>query len=251
MLFLSLLSKVIEFAFADKIDTALEVTSEALNNVARKVEVSRVNHIEKLFEKELGTEVLVIYQHPYTWNDFFEIYDENKQVKYTVKGDHASIKRHLHVFDKGNREIGMVREKMRGIKSPFSYKAKPKQFEIFVYGKKLGKVKLKYFFGKPKHEVLYNGWHIDGNILGTSYRIISNNEEVAVVSNKVLLTQSDMYVASFHNIQYELDILLLVLTLDIANAPTKTEEHKSIRHERIRNRTDYKRKYRSHNKGLF
>jgi len=219
---MSLLGKIVEFVASDAIANALDIPIKALDKASKKIDSKSK---DKLFEKEHGTGILVINQHRFTWKDKFDVYNENREVKYTVKGKLASIKHHLHIYDANGKEIGMVKEKLISLRSPISLESKPVDFIIEINGKKLGKVKSRWSFGKQKYEVDFNGWRIEGDFLGWKYKIFNGNEEIANISQKVLYL-GDTYVVTFPNLQNELIVLMLVVALDAANAPKKSEELK-------------------------
>ena len=55
---------------------------------------------------------LLIKQMVFSWTDTYDIYDENGEAKYFVKSEFLSIGHKIHVYDRYDREVGMVREKL-------------------------------------------------------------------------------------------------------------------------------------------
>ena len=184
-----------------------------------------------MFEKQPGTEVLVLNQQRFTWRDKFNVYDEYENVKYTARGEFSSIKHHLHIYDVQGNEIGSVKEKLISMRSPLSFETDPKDFVFEIGGKKLGRIKSKWSFGKQKYEIGFNDWHIEGSVFGWKYKILDEKNEVANISQK-LLYFGDTYVISFTDKRFEFIILMLVLALDIANAPKKSEAFKETLHQK-------------------
>lgn len=228
---MSLLGKVVEFVASDAIADALDIPIKALDKASKNLKAKDEESKKKLFEKLPGTGVLVINQHRFTWKDKFDVYDENREIKYTVKGELASIKHHLHIYDAKGKELGTVKEKLISLRSPISLESNPVDFIIEIGGKSIGKVKSRWSLGKQKYEVDFNDWIIEGNVFGWKYKILSGNEEIAHISQK-LLYFGDTYVVNFTDPQNELIVLMLVIALDAANAPTKSEELKDTLHHK-------------------
>lgn len=227
---MGLLGKLVEFVAADTIVDTLDASIKTLNKISEKRDSKSK---DRLFSKEPGTEVLVINQHRFTWKDEFEVYNENREVKYTVKGELTSIKHHLHIYNAYGKEIGMVKEKLISLRSPISFtESTPVDFIIEIEGKKVGKIKSKWSLGKQKYEVDFNGWRIEGNVLGWKYKVFNGSEEIARISQKVFYF-GDTYVVTFPNIQNELVVLMLVIALDASNAPKKSEELKRTMRKKI------------------
>ena len=228
---MSILGKVIEFVASDAIVDALDVPIKALNRASKKLDAKNKGSKKKLFEKQPGTEVLVLNQQRFTWRNKFDVYDEYESVKYSVKGEFSSIKHHLHIYDANSNEIGSVKEKLISLRSPLSLESDPKDFIFEIGGKKIGTMKSKWAFGKQKYEVDFNGWQIEGNVLGWKYKILEGKNEVANISQQ-LLYFGDTYIIGFSDKRNELIILMLVLALDVANAPKKSEEFKNTLHHK-------------------
>ncbi len=228
---MKILGKVVEFIASDAIVNALDIPIKALDKAINKLDAKSKESNKKLFEKQPGTEVLVLNQQHFNWREKFNVYDEYENVKYAVRGEFLSIKHHLHIYDVHGNEIGSVKEKLISMRSPFSSELDPKDFVFEIGGKKIGRMKSKGGFGKTKYEVGFNNWHIEGSVFGWKYKILDGKNEVANISQKLLFF-GDTYVISFTEKRYELIILMLVLALDIANAPKKSDEFKeTLRHK--------------------
>lgn len=179
---------------------------------------------KKLFEVENGKKVLIVNQKLHTFKDIINVYDEKEMVKYKVKGEFASIKRHLHIYNTSNIEIAEVKEKLSALRNPLSMQTKIADFDFIINGKKEFKMKSKTFL-KDKLE-LDNGWVVKGNILGFKYSIFNKEEkEIAKVSTK-LLYFGDTYKIEYDENVDELLVLMIVLAMDIFHAPSKKDDFK-------------------------
>ena len=150
---------------------------------------------------------LMIKQRVFAWTDTYDIYDEWGNKKYFVKSEFLSIGHKIHVYDRYDREVGMVREKL--------LKLLP-TFEIDVDGETVGTVKKKWTFLRPKYEIDCNGWQCDGTIWGWDYDVISGGDLVAHIS-KELLHWGDTYVLDIVDPADEIMALMLVIAIDAAN----------------------------------
>lgn len=150
---------------------------------------------------------LLIKQRVFSWTDSYDIYDENGDVKYFVKAEFFSLGHQLHVYDRNKNEIGVIKERL------FAFLP---AFEIEVGGVKRGQIQKQFTFLKPKYEVDYNGWHVEGDFLGWDYDVYAGCSSVMHIS-KEMLHWGDTYVIDFVNPVDELMGLMLVIAIDAAN----------------------------------
>ena len=101
---------------------------------------------------------LLIKQRVFSWSDTYDVYDEEQESKYFVKGKVFSMNRQIYIYDiKTREELGSVEEKM--------FTMMP-QFEIYKNGMMYGTIKKKFTMFHPKYELDYNGWHVEGDTFG-------------------------------------------------------------------------------------
>lgn len=55
---------------------------------------------------------LLIKQRVFSWTDSYDVYDENENAKYFVKAEFFSLGHQLHVYDRNNRELGVIRQRL-------------------------------------------------------------------------------------------------------------------------------------------
>lgn len=150
---------------------------------------------------------LLIKQRVFSWSDTYDIYDEEGEAKYFVKAEFLSIGHRLHVYDRNERELGVIRERVLSFLPVF---------EIEVEGEIKGQIKQQFTLLRPRYDVDYNGWHVEGDFLGWNYEVFDGSERVVGIT-KELLHWGDTYVLSFDNPENELEGLFLVLAIDAAN----------------------------------
>ena len=98
-------------------------------------------------------------QRLFSWFDSYDIYNDNEETVYTVKGQ-LSIGHCLTIYDANNNRIGMVQEKFLTFL--------PK-FEIYEYDlqnncRYIGQISKEFTFFKPRYNIDFNGWQIDGSM---------------------------------------------------------------------------------------
>lgn len=150
---------------------------------------------------------LLIKQRVFSWGDTYDIYDEMGNVKYTVKAEVFAFGHQLHVYDVNNNEIGQIHQKL------FAFMP---QFEIVVGGNVCGTISKQFTFFRPKYEIDFNGWRVEGDFLGWDYDVYSGCSAIIHIS-KELFHWGDTYVIDFANPRDELMGMMLVIAIDAAN----------------------------------
>ena len=99
--------------------------------------------------------ILRFKQRFFSWFDSYDIYDENGNTVYVVKGQ-FSWGHCLKIFDAYGEEIGTVKERI------FTFMPK---FEMYFKNQYVGCISREFALFKPKYNVECNGWHVEGNDL--------------------------------------------------------------------------------------
>ncbi len=147
---------------------------------------------------------LLFKQRLFSWFDSYDIYDETGETVYTVKGQ-LSWGHCLKIFDRNDSEIGTVKERV------LTWLPK---FEIWVGDRYLGCISKEFTFLRPKFDIDYNGWHVEGDFMEWDYTIQNSaGQRIAAVS-KELLHWTDTYVIDVEDPQDALGALMLVLAID-------------------------------------
>ena len=147
---------------------------------------------------------LLFKQRFFSWFDSYDIYDEAGNTVYTVKGE-LSLGHLLRVFDANGFEIGVLKEK---ILTWF-----PK-FEVYMGDRYVGCINKEFSFFRPKFNIDYNGWHIEGDFFGWDYSIVDSCGYGIATVSKQLLNFTDTYVIDVYNERDALCALMLVLAID-------------------------------------
>ena len=147
---------------------------------------------------------LLFKQRFFSWFDSYDIYDEFGNVAFVVKGT-LSWGHLLRIYDANGNEVGYVKEKI------LTWLPK---FEMWIGDRYVGCISKELSFFRPKFNIDYNGWHVEGDWLEWDYTILNSvGQSIASVS-KELWRWTDTYVIDIHNPQDAIYALMLVLAID-------------------------------------
>ena len=150
---------------------------------------------------------LLIKQRVFSWTDKYDIYDEDGNVRYFVKGEFFSLGHRLHIYDADGNEVGLVRQKLMTILPVF---------ELEEDGHVIGRVERRFSMFKPKYDVDFRGWRAEGDFLQWEYEVWQACSMVMRITRKILFW-GDTYVLDIADPADELYGLMLVLAIDAAN----------------------------------
>jgi uncharacterized protein YxjI len=207
-----------------------DVGIKACDAASKKLKETSEKKVDTFFDGAAdGHSRLIVGQKPYTFKESFQIFDERENVKYVVKGKLVSATHDLTVYDaSGKIKLGRVKEKLVSWRSPFSMEAHPQDFVIEMGGKKLGKMKSRFSFGKRKFKFTFNNWTLEGNIFGLKYKVLDGKEKVMEVSEKVW-TIGDIYYLDITNPDNELLCILILLAIDSSRTSKSSDNKRTMR----------------------
>ena len=147
---------------------------------------------------------LLFKQRFFSWFDSYDIYDEAGNTMFVVKGELA-WGHLLRIYDASGNEVGYIKEKV------LTWLPK---FEMYIGDHYAGCISKEFTFFKPKFNIDYNGWHIDGDWLEWDYTILNSAGHGIAAVSKEIWNWTDTYVIDVHNPQDSLCALMLVLAID-------------------------------------
>lgn len=154
---------------------------------------------------------LLFKQRMFSWFDSYDIFDEAGNTVYTVKGE-LSWGHLLRVYDANKNDVGTVKQKV------FSWLPK---FEIYLDGEYKGSINKEFSFFKPRFNIDFNGWHIEGDWLEWDYTILNGTcQRIASVA-KQPWNWTDTYVIDVDDPSDALCALMLVLAIDAEKCSRK------------------------------
>ena len=147
---------------------------------------------------------LLFKQRLFSWFDSYDIYTEDGSVCYTVKGQLA-WGHLLKVYDAQGHEVGEVRERLLSLL--------PK-FEVSCGGQYLGCIRKEFSLLRPRFNIDYNGWSVQGDWMGWDYTITGPGGRCIATDSKELLRMTDTYVLEIKDPADALHVLLFALAMD-------------------------------------
>ena len=147
---------------------------------------------------------LLFKQRFFSWFDSYDIFDENGNTIYTVKGELA-WGHQLRIYNAYGNDIGMIKEKI------FTWLPK---FEMYIGDNYMGCISKEFSFFKPSFNIDYNGWHIDGDWLEWDYTICDTAGRSVANVSKEIWNWTDTYVIDIYDPKDAIYALMLVLAID-------------------------------------
>lgn len=147
---------------------------------------------------------LIFKQRMFSWFDSYDIYEESGAVAFEVKGEFA-LGHCLRIYDSWGDEAGLIKERVLTFL--------PK-FEMYEGEKYIGCISKELTLFKPKYNIDYNGWHIDGTIMEWDYSILDRSGYSIARVSKELFHMTDTYVIDVPDTGNVLDALMFVLAID-------------------------------------
>lgn len=147
---------------------------------------------------------LLLKQRLFSWLDSYDVYNEEGQTVYTVKGQLA-WGHCLKLYDAYGEEVGMVKERILTFL--------PK-FEIYMKDRYVGCINKEFTLFRPSFHIDYNGWQVQGDWFEWDYRILNSSGIPVASISKELLNWTDTYVINVQEPQNALSALMLVLAID-------------------------------------
>lgn len=148
---------------------------------------------------------LLFKQRVFSWLDSYDIYNEQHDVVYTVKGQLAWGHR-LLIYDCDGIEIGEVKEEV------FTFLPK---FYMKINEEVIGVIEKEFTFFHPKFHLTCNDWTIDGDIWEWEYDV-HGAQGLIMHASKELFNWSDTYVLDIKRKEDALYCLMIVLAIDAA-----------------------------------
>ena len=147
---------------------------------------------------------LLFKQRMFSWLCSYDIYDEAGNTLYVVKGQLA-WGHLLRIYDANGNEIGTVKEEL------LTWLPK---FEMYLGNRFLGRISKEFSFFKPKYNIDYKGWHVNGNLWEWDYTILDATERCVATVSKEIWSWTDTYVIEVLDPNDAIYALMLVLAID-------------------------------------
>ncbi len=147
---------------------------------------------------------LLFKQKFFSWFDSYDIYDEAGNIVFTVKGQ-LSWGHLLKIYDANGNAVGTVKEKI------LTWLPK---FEMYLGDSYMGCIKKEFTLFKPKFNIDYNGWQVNGNWFEWDYSILDSSGFHIATVTKEIWNWTDTYMLDIKDSKDALCVLMLVLAID-------------------------------------
>ncbi len=146
---------------------------------------------------------LLFKQRFFSWFDSYDIFDEDGNTVYVVKGE-LSWGHRLQIYDAMGNPVGRVQERILTFL--------PK-FELYVEGRLAGEIVKEFSLFRPKFQLDCNGWTIEGDFWEWDYTVMDGARTVMRLS-KELWNWTDTYSMEITRSEDALYSLMIVLAID-------------------------------------
>lgn len=147
---------------------------------------------------------LLFKQKMFSWLDSYDIFDESGQTVYIVKGK-LSFGHCFKIYDAAGCELGTIKQKL------FTFFPK---FQIYQGNTLIGSIKKEFSLLKPKFNIDFNGWRIEGNWFEWEYNIVNTLGATVATISKQFFNWTDTYAIDVANPNDALYALMLVIAID-------------------------------------
>lgn len=146
---------------------------------------------------------LLFKQRFFSWFDSYDIFDEDGNTVYVVKGE-LSWGNRLQIYDAMGNPVGRVQERVLTFL--------PK-FELYVGEQLAGEIVKEFTLFRPKFQLDCNGWTIEGDFWEWDYTVMDGARTVMRLS-KELWNWTDTYSMEITRSEDALYSLMIVLAID-------------------------------------
>ncbi len=151
---------------------------------------------------------LLLKQRLFSWFDSYDIYDEEGNTVFVVKGE-LSLGKRLNVYSEDGIHIATLQQEILTFL--------PK-FEIYIGDNYAGEISKEFSFFKPSFNIDYLGWNVSGDFFEWDYEIFDKNDKLVATVSKELLNFTDTYCIDVESPTDSLHALMLVLAIDAEKA---------------------------------
>ena len=147
---------------------------------------------------------LLFKQRAFSWLDNYDIYDEDGNTVYVVKG--AVAWGHLlRIYDAKGNKLGHIQEQI--------FKMLPK-FEMYIGDNLIGTINREFTLFTPRYNIECKGWQVEGDWFGWDYMILDVHGELVATITKEIFNFTDTYSIDVKRSSDALCALMLVLAID-------------------------------------
>lgn len=149
---------------------------------------------------------LLFKQRFFSWFDSYDIYDSSGNTAFVVRG-RLAWGHMLEIYDKDNRYLGMVKERVLTFLP---------RFELYIGERYMGQIIKEFTFFIPVFTLECNDWVVKGDLLQWDYEVRDGSGRTVMTASKELFNLTDTYAIEVADPQDALLSLMIVLAIDAA-----------------------------------
>lgn len=142
----------------------------------------------------------------FSWFDSYDIYDEEGNTVFVVKGQ-LSWGHCLQIYSAQGEHLGTVKEEN------FTFMPKFRLYEGEQY---VGEISKELTFFKPRFSLDCKGWQVEGDFMEWNYSVIDSAGYMIMAANKRVFQFTDTYEIEVGKPEDVLYSLMIVLAIDAA-----------------------------------
>ena len=133
----------------------------------------------------------------------YHVYNEDESIAFTVQGQPA-LGHRLIISDAWGTEVGMLKQELLHLFSTF---------QIWERGVQLGYIRQKFSVLKPKLEIDFKGWKVEGDIWHWHFQVKDQADRLVARVDQEIWHITDHYVIEAVRDEDILDVLMLALAI--------------------------------------
>lgn len=149
---------------------------------------------------------LLFKQRFFSWFDSYDIYDSSGNTAFVVRG-RLAWGHMLEIYDKDNRYLGMVKERVLTFLP---------RFELYIGERYMGQIIKEFTFFIPVFTLECNDWVVKGDLLQWDYEVRDGSGRTVMTASKELFNLTDTYAIEVADPRDALLSLMIVLAIDAA-----------------------------------
>lgn len=149
---------------------------------------------------------LLFKQRLFSWFDSYDIYDENGNPMFEVRGK-LSWGHRLEIYDVFQNHVGTVKEEI------FTFLPR---FALYEGGQYIGHIQKKFTLFRDNYTLECHNLQVQGDFFGWDYEVTDEKGRVIMSASKQLWNLTDTYTIHVKDENYTLISLMIVLAIDAA-----------------------------------
>ncbi|HJB25254.1 MAG TPA: LURP-one-related family protein [Firmicutes bacterium] len=149
---------------------------------------------------------LLFKQRLFSWFDSYDIYNEQEETVFTVKGK-LSWGHCLEICNSRGDHVGTVKEEVLSFLP---------RFALYIGGDYIGQIKKEFTFFKPVFTLDCKNWQINGDLFEWDYMVTDSMGQIIMQASKEIFRWTDTYTIDIAKPENTLLSLMIVLAIDAA-----------------------------------